>query len=125
MIKAIFVNNTSATGKTFAYEIVHSNKPLETRKRNMLKHCIGCNVSIIETSGKIPVIVGTCDIVKAEYKTAAWLNENRHLTLIAKGSKFDVTDGGKWCYYIENAAPCDPYPLPASAIRHGRSWCEF
>ena len=49
----------------------------------------------------------------------------RDLTLIPQGSAYDVKGKGKWFYWFENTEPCEPYPLPPSAVRHGRSWCEF
>ena len=45
--------------------------------------------------------------------------------LIPPGSCFDATGRGKWCYKMADAETCEPYPLPASALRHGMSWAEW
>lgn len=120
----IFVNENG--GVHYAAAIAAGVKPWETRTRNMLKACIGHRVDVIRTRrGKSPVIVGQVDIVAVEFKTAAWLDENRNLTLIPAGSAYDCNGRGKWCYKLENAAACAPRELPADIIRHGRSYCEY
>jgi hypothetical protein len=123
-MKAIFVSDNA--GIAYALEIANSRKPIETRTKNMLAHCVGDRVAIVRTrSGKAPQIVGHADMVKAELRPGAWLDQHRELTRIPAGSKYDAGGAAKWCYFLENAKPCTPYPLPADAIRHGRSWCEF
>ena len=118
----IFVNSKE---EPFAKAIVYKMKPIETRNRNMLSACIGRRVEIIETGKGQPMVVGSATITHATYETAAWLDQHRDLTWIPAGSKYDATGTGKWCYHLKDAKPCKPYALPAYAIRHGRSWCEF
>ena len=120
----IFVNEDG--GIRYADAIVQGYKTIETRTRNMLNPLVGKRVAIIRTRrGKAPTIVGYADIVNAVHRNGKWMDENRNLTLIPKGSKYDVNGWAKWCYYLENNQTCDPYPLPDGAVRHGRSWCEF
>ena len=61
---------------------------------------------------------------QAMYK-AGQLDQFRDQTLIPPGSKFDSDTRGKWFYHMARPEACKPYPLPDTAIRHGRSWCEF
>ena len=120
----VFVNEDG--GIHYAEAIVRGYKKIETRNRNMLKDLVGKRVAIVRTrKGKSPTVVGYVDITNARHLNGKWLNENRHLTLIPPGSKYDTNGWAKWCYYMENPETCEPFPLPADAIRHGRSWCEF
>ena len=122
--QGIFVNENG--GIRYAEAIVIGYKTVETRSKNMLSDLIGLRVAIIRTRrGKSPVVVGYADIVSSAPMNDKWLNENRDKTLIPPGSMYDAKGWGKWCYFLENAEKCDPFPLPSSAIRHGRSWCEF
>lgn len=123
-MKGIFVNEDG--GVRYAEAIVHGYKPIETRSRNMLAACVGERVAVIRTRrGKDPMIVGFVDIVSSAHCNGKWLDENRDKTLIPKGSKYDANGRAKWCYFLEFPAPCIPLQLPADALRHGRSWCEF
>lgn len=121
-MKGIFVNEDG--GIRYAEAIVSGIKPVETRGKDMLRSCVGERVAIIRTRrGKNPVVLGYADIVRSERNGVFWMDAHRDLTLIPKGSKYDK--GCKWCYWIENPERCEPYQLPLSATRHGRSWCEF
>jgi len=122
----IFVNENG--GVRYAQAIVQRLKPVETRNRNMLSALVGENVAIIRTRrGKAPMVLGYATIYRATHETQKVMNSAfmRKLTLIPEGSAFDSGAKGKWCYWLKDATTCDPYPLPSSAIRHGRSWCEF
>ena len=124
MAYGIFINDDGPV--MFTKEIIKLRKPIETRSRNVFKQLIGKEVYLISTSKKrSPHVVGWCKIAKVEFKTAAWLNDHRDLTKIPVGTAYDVSDGGKFCYYLENVESFGAYALPADAIRHGRSWCEF
>lgn len=113
------------SGVMYAVEIATGRKLYETRTRNMLSKCIGQRVALIQTGKGRPQIVGYADITGVEFQTAAWMAANRNLTRIPAGSKFDSDSRGKYCYKMENAVQCAPYELPETAVRHGRSWCEF
>jgi len=120
----VFVNENG--GIRYAHAIAKAIKPVETRSRNMLKSLVGERVAIIRTRrGKNPLIVGYATIVKAEKQSRDWLDSHRDLTLIPEGSSYDCKGTFKWCYWLSSAEECEPYQLPASAVRHGRSWCEF
>ena len=123
-MKAIFVNSTQCA--PYAEAIVHGHKTIETRNRNMLHDCIGERVAVVRTrNGKNPLVVGYVDIIAASFcgKDEFPYHYERHL--VVPGSKYDARDKGKWFYWLENPETCEPYPLPSSAVRHGRSWCEF
>lgn len=120
----IFVNDDGPV--KFAEEIVAARKPVETRTRNMLRLLVGKRVAVVQTGrGKVPTIIGHVTIMDNQRKSGSWLDENRDKTLIIKGSKYDNGGAAKWCYFLKDAERCDPFQLPADAVRHGRSWCEF
>ena len=122
-MKGIFVNDDSYP---FASEIVDGVKQIETRKRNMLKSCVGERVAIIRTSrSEKPVVIGYATISRAYHFTKVYLDLIREYTRVPEGSPYDWDESGKWCYLLTNPERCLPYPLPSSALRHGRSWCEF
>ena len=113
-------------GIHYASALANGIKPVETRTRNMLKQLIGKRVAIISTRrNRKPVVVGYATIDKAVKEDREWLDGHRDLTLIPEGSQFDCAGKFKWCYWLSSAETCEPYQLPASAVRHGRSWCEF
>lgn len=123
----VFVNSASFP---YAALIAAGVKTIETRTRNVLKALNGQRVAIIET-GKGPArIVAYVDIVNYAFCNSQLYEMYRDCTRIPAGDKFDKfgkRDGisGKWCYFLDNVQACDPYELPADAVRHGRSWCEF
>lgn len=119
----IFVN---CDGVDYADAIVNGRKCIETRSKDMLKDCVHKRVAIIRTKrGETPTIVGHAFITGKMFLSAEYLDKLRHITYIPAGSRHDCKGKGKWCYYMENRTGCYPYPLPANAVRHGRSWCEF
>ena len=119
----IFVNEDSFP---YAHKIVSGEKTYETRSRNMLKRLNGKRVAIISTRrGQKPMIIGYAEVFAVTYWSRETLDKFRTLTLIPEGSKYDCTGAGKWCYWMNDAEPCEPYPLPENAIRHGRSYVEF
>lgn len=123
-MKGIFVNENG--GIPYASAIARGIKPVETRSRNMLRQLVGDRVAIVRTRrGKSPVVVGYATIAFCDFWTAAQLDGIRDITLIPPGSAYDATGRGKWCYWMKEAETCDPFALPSSAVRHGRSWCEF
>lgn len=123
-MKAIFVNENG--GIRYAEAIVKGLKPIETRSRNMLRALVGERVAVVRTRrGKAPVVIGYVTIYRADFCPADTFGAYRDLTLIPEGSAYDCKGRGKWFYFLSNANPCDPFPLPENAVRHGRSWCEF
>ena len=125
-MKGIFVNEDGVV--KYAEAIVRGYKTMETRNKNMLSACVGERVAIIRTRrGKAPTIVGYARIPYGYWMPQSVMNGDtmRFMTLIPEGSKYDSGPKGKWCYRMKDAETCEPYPLPPSAIRHGRSWCEF
>ena len=128
-MKAIFINEDN--GLAFAHWIAERKKLYETRTKNTLLPCVGERVALCSTRhGKAPEIVGYADIVNYFFCNSYLFEMYRAETMIPKDSKynkFGTRDGipGKWFYEMANAETCKPHPLPSSAIRHGRSWCEF
>ena len=119
MTQGIFVNENG--GIRYAQAIVKGIKLYETRSKNMLSDLIGLRVAIVRTHrNKCPMVVGYVSAHRYNWK---WLEENRDKTLIPPGSAYDTPF--RWVYELANAKECEPFPLPANAIRHGRSWCEF
>ena len=119
----IFVNSR---GVPYALAIAGGYKRAETRARDMLRRLIGQRVAVIETGkGKAPAVVGYVTITGAEFIPADKFDSYRELTLIPPGSRYDCHGRGKWLYYLAGAELCQRYELPADAVRHGRSYCEF
>jgi len=123
-MKGIFVNSTQGTD--YARAIVTGRKTIETRNRDMLKDLVGDTVAVIRTyNGKRPKVIGYASIVDHFFCDADLFQMLRGQHLVPEGSKYDCTDRGKHCYVIGFCEECDPFDLPASAVRHGRSWCEY
>lgn len=127
-MKAMFVNED---GVKYAQLIVSGKKLIETRARNMLLPLVGERVAIVSTrKGHKPMVVGYANVQNYAFCPVTMLDMWRNETMIPKGDTYDNLgwrDGrqGKWFYELYNAEPCAPFPLPSSAVRHGRSWCEF
>ena len=127
-MKAMFVNED---GVPYAQLIVTGKKLIETRTKNMLLPLVGERVAIVSThKGKKPMVVGYANVQNYSFCPITLLECWRRETMIPKGSTYDnlgKRNGkqGKWFYELYKAEPCKPYPLPTSAVRHGRSWCEW
>ena len=122
-MKVVFINGRRIPFPTY---ICNKWKTLETRQKNMLSALVGERVAIAETgTHKVPMIVGYADMTGSFFCNAEDFDKYRDQTMIPAGSEYDCKGKGKWCYIMENAEHCTPYPLPSSAIRHGRSWCEI
>lgn len=120
-MKAMFINENE---HPYAYYIITGLKTIETRSRNMLAPLVGERVAVVRTfKGAPAMVVGYVTVVDSSRKDWSYLNAHRGDTMIMGGSEYDTPE--RWCYFLENATPCEPYPLPADAVRHGRSWCEF
>ena len=120
----IFVNERGCM--RYAYYLARGIKTIETRSKNMLGSLVGKRVAIIRTrQGLAPLVVGYADIVRSAFCKAEDFDKYFDQHLVQPGSMYDCHGRGKWFYYMENAEACEPFPLPADAVRHGRSWCEF
>ena len=120
----IFVNENGCIH--YAELIARGIKIAETRNRDMLRSLVGQRVAIVRTKrGKHPMIVGYVDIVAKTFVSVEEFPKLFDLHLVPPGSMYDAKDRGKWCYYLEGAEECDPFPLPSDAVRHGMSWCEY
>ena len=125
MIKGIFVNENGCI--PYAELIVRGLKKFETRNRDMLSALVGERVAIIRTRrGKKPMVVGFATIRYSFFCSADKFESYRDVTLIPENSSYDCHGKGKWLYSMDDPYRCEqPIELPSSAIRHGRSWCEF
>lgn len=125
-MKGIFVNEDGCV--RYAEAIVSGIKLAETRNKRMLSACVGDRVAIVRTRrGKAPHVVGYATVYRETWYDQKTANSDllRKFTLVPHGSKYEAGTNGKWFYWLTGAVKCEPFPLPASAIRHGRSWCEF
>ena len=121
-LKGIFVNDS---GIRYAAAIVGGYKTIETRSRNMLSALVGSRVAIIQTGRGAPVVIGYATITASAFCPSDRFSDYFGQHLVPPGSRYDSNGRGKWFYYLSDAETCTPYPLPADAVRHGRSWCEF
>lgn len=109
---AIYVHDTKQT--PYAWWIVHGNKVIETRTRNVLKRFTGKRVLVIRTqSGHKAEVIGEVTIVNAKFYCNEELESMRQLTMIPKGDRYDCTGKGKWCYWLANATEYEK-PIPLS-----------
>lgn len=123
-MKGIFVNENGCI--PYARLIAEGYKKIETRSKNMLSACVGERVAIVRTRRhKAPLILGYATIVRSTFCKAEEFQQYFDLHLVRPGTAYDCKGRGKWFYWMEDAQECEPYPLPSSAVRHGRSWCEF
>lgn len=127
-MKAMFINENTVP---YALLITGGKKSIETRTKNMLLPLVGERVAIVSTKhGCKPLVVGYVNVDDYCFCPVNLLNMWRKETMIPVGDVYDnlgKRDGvrGKWFYMLSNAEACAPYILPETAIRHGRSWCEF
>lgn len=110
----------------YPFAICSGYKTIETRGKNMLSALVGKRVAVVRTKkGYQPVVIGYVDIIGAEFCKAEDFDKYYEKHLVQPGSKYAPNGKGKWFYHLANASFCARYPLPAYAVRHGRSWCEF
>ena len=123
-MKGIFVADNGFS--RYAILLAMGAKVIETRSRNMLRACVGERVAIIRTmKHRPPMVVGYAKIVRVSFCEAERFQDFYSLHLVPPGSKYDANGKGKYFYWMAHAEECKPYELPASAVRHGRSWCEW
>ena len=121
---AIYVRSTRAI--RYAIALTHGYKAMETRTRNVLKRLIGQRVAVIETGRGKAAIVGYLNIDSCDYIEKERFDKMHMFHCVPSGSKYDCKKGsGKYCYWVSDPVPCDPFPVPENAIKHGRSYCEF
>ena len=123
-MNGIFVNSTPCA--PYAELIVNGYKTIETRSKNMLKDLVGQRVAIVRTTrhGNTTVI-GYATIYLSSFCSAERFDRFFGQHFVQPTSKYAPNGRGKWFYFLKDAEPCTPFPLPSSAIRHGRSWFEF
>lgn len=120
----IFVNDNGCMH--YAILLATGLKTIETRSRDMLAKLVGQRVAIVRThSGKAPHIVGYVTITGKAFCKTEDFDKYFDQHLVQPSSKYAPTGRGKWFYFCSDAETCKHYPLPADAVRHGRSWCEF
>ena len=124
-MKGIFVNETG--GICYAKMLVQGYKTIETRNRNMLRHLVGERVAVIRTQrDQNPLVLGYITIESSSFCKADDFHRYDNQHCVPVGSRHDCQNGkGKWFYHVTDAETCQPYPLPHSAVRHGRSWAEW
>ena len=119
----IFVNSD---GISYADAIVKGYKTIETRYRDVFKRIDQSRVAVVKTGrNRKPMVVGYVNIGTGYFCPADVFEQHRDKHLVPQGSRYYANDRGKWFYDLWDAEECEPYPLPADAVRHGRSWCEF
>lgn len=124
----IFVNERGA-GR-YATWLVSGVKTIETRNKDMLHELVGKRVAIVKTRDRClphyaPMVIGYVTITGKSFCKAEDFDKHFKEHLVSEASAYSCNGKGKWFYYVADAEECDPFTLPADAIRHGRSWCEF
>lgn len=119
----MFVNES---GIKYASAIVGGYKLAETRSRRMLSALVGERVAVVRTGKrKLAEIIGYCTVTGETFCPSAQFGQLRDIHLVPPGSRYDADKRGKWLYWLADAEPCKPYPVPVDAVRHGRSWLEI
>lgn len=128
-MKAIYVRDGGWT--TYGVDIVSGVKTIETRSKNTLRSLVGERVAIAWSNGRKHrkqnwQIIGYVTISSNSFCEFEDFDKFFNQHFVSEFDEFYPKDGnGKWFYHLTDAEECEPYPLPSSAIRHGRSWCEF
>lgn len=113
-------------GVPYAAALVNGYKKAESRSKDMLSALVGERVAVIRTAkGNAPEVVGYVTITRKSFHNVADFRRLYLYHLVPSGSDFDAHGKGKWLYWVDDPEPCEHYVLPSSAVRHGRSWCEF
>lgn len=112
----------------FVDQIMSLEKPLETRKKDMLRNLVGKRVLIAETCDHVRPLVKCSAFIEyghPVYTRAEW-DLLRKYTRIEEGSSFDWTPSTsvKWVYRLTDVRPVDPFNPPEGS-RHGRVWMEY
>lgn len=125
MTPAIYINCKEVP---FIDEIFSIAKTLETRTRNVLAKFSGMRVLLVETGKGQPMVRGSVVIGRttAIRNRLEW-DRLRIRTQVPEGSTYDWTDktSVKWITPVLRPMMCEPFPLPADAKRHGRTWAEY
>lgn len=120
----IFVNENGRV--PFAQLLVSGYKTIETRNKDMLSALVGQRVAVVRTRrNKKPTVLGYVTITAKAFCKANDFDNYFEQHFVQPKSKYDTNNKGKWFYYVSEPEECNPYELPVSAVRHGRSWCEF
>ena len=128
-MKAIYLRD--GAWSNYGALIVNGVKTIETRNKNTLRSLVGERVAIAWSNGRKHrkqnwEVIGYVTISGNSFCDGKDFDEFFFQHFVPVGDEFYPKDGkGKWFYYLADAEACDPYPLPSSVIRHGRSWCEW
>lgn len=115
-------------GPFYASFICDGTKTIETRSRDMLKKLVGERVAVINTGiWKRPRVIGYVTITGKWYCPDDKFDDYFYKHWVMAGDEFYTAGRGKWMYELTDPEelPLVGYELPADAVRHGRSWCEF
>lgn len=111
----MYVHETNA--EPYATQIITGKKTIETRTRDTLGKLCGQRVLVIRTrSGHKADIIGSVLITGKIWLTASDLYERRDKTRIPKGSKYDASSFGKWCYFLSDPIELEPIPLSDTTV---------
>lgn len=125
MTPAIFINCKEVP---YIEKILAREKPDETRSRNVLGKFTGMRVLLVETGNGKPMVRGSVVVGESHpvRNRIAW-DCIRNRTHVPAGSRYDWKDSTqiKWLTPMLRPMMCEPFPLPADAVRHGRTWAEY
>ena len=129
MTPVLFIN---CTRSPFIDMIMSGRKTYETRTKNTLKTLLSWSLGdrflLAETGSGVPVVrcSAVIDQVIAVYSRSYW-EKYRSKTCIESGSFYDWNDDTKvkYLYRFTDVQPVEPFRLPSSCRRHGRTWAEY
>lgn len=109
----------------FIQWILAGLKLYETRHSRTLHKLIGKRVALISTTSKMVLGYVTIDSC-IKCSTLLEFQQYRE-DCMTVGTFYDwkVDTDRKYLYKLTDPEPCDPYPVPENATRHGRVWVEW
>lgn len=112
-MKAININ---CKHQDFIEQILSHLKTVETRNTNSLKSLVGKRIGLIKTGCGKAMLMGYADIVEViEYDTESFRRDySKHLVPV--GSEYDIKNGKKYGYVLDNVVRCEPTEVMAKGI---------
>ena len=108
--------------------ILTRSKLYETRNRNTLGRFLGQRILLAKTGHGKPVIRASAVIAEVieVFTEDAWLPYIMD-SCISNGSEYDWQPDTKKkvLYRLTDVHQVEPFPVPDTAVRHGRTWCEY
>jgi hypothetical protein len=110
--------NINDAGQNFTEQIIAGDKTIETRDTDSLRPYVGKRVGIVRTGVGPATLVGYATIGEpVVYNSATEFRADQDKHLVAKGSQFDIKEGGvKYGYPLTDIEEVSPTPVTSQGI---------